>query len=876
MNSWQITSRSQVQLGNELGRGTYGVVYAAQDIRTGRFIAEKQIKCSPGTVPDDDVQREVRALARLQHPNIVEYLGCHRGSDVLRIWMEYISGSSLRAVLKRFRSLHATTARMLTGQMLAGLEYLHGEQFVHHDIKPENALVKDGAEDNNPVLKLADFGTVQHMQQTAAAPQPVSGGQMYGTPRYWSPEYCHHSGRIVGPFLDVWAVGCTVVEMLTGMKPWRELADAAQIVWKLSHGCIPEVPQDIGARGQRTPAAITEFLQRCFTSPYEDRPSAAKLRAHPFILGDADSVDSRSPDASEDLSDYAGEGGPGGVADSMTFSGTVSIPDGPPPRPPSSAPRSPAASRLPSPAAQLSPKLPRSTEKVVQRSPQSRGHPHPLTLTPPIQQSAAGCVLSALGPSLLSPRAQRLVSQRTLWRAAIVTSVLLGVVAAGAAVYHGAPSARVIKVAPGGQAQVLGALQRAAPKREEGAPQGPAPPLPSGAAAAAALAGPAPDAADGPGKGPAPPIFARGNAQEGVRYQMQASWIPALQLPRPWPVTAASLHPSMFGDRCQAAACADGVTEPAGESCWSREGGAGMCFSRKHAREPYLRLDLGVSRPAAAVRIFNRADCCHARLGHHQVWVGSDPDAPWFPGNSLCYNGTADKRALEVIDRCGQVGRYVWVVLPGQQRTLHLQEVMVLPDLPQGAKVGSVRKWKPQTLPGLQRRRSFTVADGDAESALPRRKGAAESAEAGAALPAGAPQPAAAWAAAGARPAVGPRGVSAEGGAHERPHAEGHGTLWSGLLYYAAAAGGGCLCAASALQLWLHATSRAPARTFSEPPKFSLGPSVVPGESPSTGARKTRRRRLPRERSAAAEKRALREFLRSAAGSLVPFARSRS
>ena len=119
-------------------------------------------------------------------------------------------GGSLLAIVNKFGALPEEATRRYTRQILAGLEYLHFNSVIHRDIKAANVLV-----DRNGVCKLADFGTAKKVHELNS-----QKNSMTGTVNWMAPEVIKQEKY--GRAADIWSVGCTVYEMITGQPPWSE------------------------------------------------------------------------------------------------------------------------------------------------------------------------------------------------------------------------------------------------------------------------------------------------------------------------------------------------------------------------------------------------------------------------------------------------------------------------------------------------------------------------------------------------------------------------------------------------------------------------------------------------------------------------------
>lgn len=132
------------------------------------------------------------------------------------IFTEWVPGGSLGDVLKRFGKLSVDVVRKYTRQMLLGLQHLHRKNVIHRDIKPGNVLIS-----THGVVKLADFGESEKLEIFADG--SVRGmSRLMGTPYYMSPELIRLDPEATGREADIWALGATVLHLVTGVAPWKE------------------------------------------------------------------------------------------------------------------------------------------------------------------------------------------------------------------------------------------------------------------------------------------------------------------------------------------------------------------------------------------------------------------------------------------------------------------------------------------------------------------------------------------------------------------------------------------------------------------------------------------------------------------------------
>jgi serine/threonine protein kinase len=197
-----------------LGQGGMGVVYKARQRQLDRIVAVKLLPPSVGEDPAfaERFTREAQALARLNHPNIVQVHDFGRTEEYFYFVMEYVDGVNLRTLI-RDHKLEPQAALKIVPQICEALQFAHDEGIVHRDIKPENILV-----DKKGRVKIADFGLAKLLGRAADDLSLTGTGQLMGTLGYMAPEQLQQAHK-VDHRADIYSLGVVFYEMLTGELP---------------------------------------------------------------------------------------------------------------------------------------------------------------------------------------------------------------------------------------------------------------------------------------------------------------------------------------------------------------------------------------------------------------------------------------------------------------------------------------------------------------------------------------------------------------------------------------------------------------------------------------------------------------------------------
>src|SRR5262249_19610238 len=196
-----------------LGRGGMAVVYRARHLKLKRTVALKMVLAGGHAGPHEltRFRIEAEAVARLQHPNIVQIHEVGEAGGHPYCALELVEGGSLAQRLNG-RPLAPKEAARLVGLLAEAMHLAHSRNIVHRDLKPANVLL---AADGTP--KITDFGLARHLDSDSSETQ---AGAVIGTPSYMAPEQAAGSSHEAGPAADVYALGAILYECLSGRPPF--------------------------------------------------------------------------------------------------------------------------------------------------------------------------------------------------------------------------------------------------------------------------------------------------------------------------------------------------------------------------------------------------------------------------------------------------------------------------------------------------------------------------------------------------------------------------------------------------------------------------------------------------------------------------------
>jgi|GEM_PF-2956967 len=251
-----------------IGAGGMGTVYDVEDTTVGRRYVLKTLHSDLADRADlaARLSREARALAKLQHPNIVEVFTSGTTKDQLNLpyyVMERLQGQSLRAVLERKGRVTTEQAIDITIDLLDALDHAHEYGIVHRDVKPDNLFITRGR-DGRSLAKLLDFGIIKLAQSNTIH----TGARFIGTFRYAPPEQI--LGREVTPRTDLYAVGLVLYEMLAGRGPFDDFAGEVEI----GKAQVDVIPPPL-SRFATVPPELDRLITSALSKKAEDRPKDA-------------------------------------------------------------------------------------------------------------------------------------------------------------------------------------------------------------------------------------------------------------------------------------------------------------------------------------------------------------------------------------------------------------------------------------------------------------------------------------------------------------------------------------------------------------------------------------------------------------------------
>jgi serine/threonine protein kinase len=245
----------------QLGRGSMGVVYLAEDVQLRRKVA---LKILAPTLTDDELfrrrfDRESQSAANLDHPNIVPVYAAGEAGGSLYIAMRYVGGGDLRTLLEAKGPLSLKQATSIIASVADALDAAHAQGMIHRNVKPANILINGRSGQEH--YYLSDFGITKIVSSGRSL---TSTGQIVGTIDYMAPEQIQ--GKPVDGRADLYALGCVLYQCLTGVVPFAR-EETAALMWAHVH----DEPPPVTARRPDLPPEIDNIVSKAMAKQPADR-----------------------------------------------------------------------------------------------------------------------------------------------------------------------------------------------------------------------------------------------------------------------------------------------------------------------------------------------------------------------------------------------------------------------------------------------------------------------------------------------------------------------------------------------------------------------------------------------------------------------------
>ncbi len=265
----ELKQLGRYDLTGVLGKGAMGIVYEGMDPKLHRKVAIKTIL--KGHMDDDDAakeysmrfMREAQAVARLNHPHIVQVYDFGEEAAVAYIVMEFIKGKELKNFFDANERFELKEAVRIMCELLDALDFAHERGIVHRDIKPANVML-----DGQARVKLADFGVARVTDDRSAA-EKTQAGTMVGTPAYMSPEQI--TGGNVDRRTDIFSAGIILYQFLTGEKPFTGSG-----AWTIAKKIIQDHPPVPSSINNTISPLFDSVVNKALSKAVETRYQTAK------------------------------------------------------------------------------------------------------------------------------------------------------------------------------------------------------------------------------------------------------------------------------------------------------------------------------------------------------------------------------------------------------------------------------------------------------------------------------------------------------------------------------------------------------------------------------------------------------------------------
>ena len=272
-----------------LGKGAMGVVYEGVDPRLGRRVAIKTIlkaHLDEDTGKDFAMRfvREAQAVARLNHPNIVQVYDFGEENDIAYLVMEFIKGKELKNFFDANERFDLKEVVRIMSELCEALEFAHAAGIIHRDIKPANVMI-----DTQGRTKLTDFGVARVQDSDKTSVERTQAGTMVGTPAYMSPEQI--TGGTIDKRTDVFSAGIILYQFLTGEKPFTGSG-----AWTIAKKIIQEEPPAPSTLNN----AVTPLFDAVVNKALSKDPNTRYPSARELGLGLQRALDGRTDEDDSD------------------------------------------------------------------------------------------------------------------------------------------------------------------------------------------------------------------------------------------------------------------------------------------------------------------------------------------------------------------------------------------------------------------------------------------------------------------------------------------------------------------------------------------------------------------------------------------------
>ena len=264
----ELRSQTKYRIIRCLGRGGMGSVYEAHHERMDRRQALKVI--NPELLGNPDAllrfEQEVKAVAKLDHPNIARAFDAENFGALQVMVMEYVAGQPLSEFLKKRGRLTAQEACRCVRQACLGLQHAHERGLVHRDLKPQNLMLSQ----DKGVIKILDFGLAKVVSENKAAHGLTKTNVTMGTYEYTAPEQAWDAAS-ADIRADIYSLGCTLYYLIAGQLPFKHQSDAQILMAHQS-----ETPRPLREVAPETPKELSDLVDRMLAKKPEDRPQTPR------------------------------------------------------------------------------------------------------------------------------------------------------------------------------------------------------------------------------------------------------------------------------------------------------------------------------------------------------------------------------------------------------------------------------------------------------------------------------------------------------------------------------------------------------------------------------------------------------------------------